>query len=72
MIEFLTKLELKNLTGCVHRRLQVDWLQENGWPYVVTGGKRPRVLVERSVALLRLADAGASTSKWTLDVSKVP
>lgn len=49
----LTEAELAGITGATQTRLQVEWLQANGWVYVLTRSRRP--VVGRLYANLKLA-----------------
>lgn len=51
---FLTANELTELTGYCRPSCQIRWLRQNGWPLVVGGDQRPKVL--RSVLQARLGD----------------
>ena len=50
----LSDAELEQLTGTPQRRLQVDWLQANGWVFFRTRSGQP--VVGRLYANLRLAN----------------
>lgn len=50
----LTDAELAKLTGATQWRLQLDWLQTNGWVFFCTRAGRP--VVGRLYANLRLAN----------------
>ena len=39
--EFLTAEELAEVTGYKHVASQREWLDKNGWPYVVNASGRP-------------------------------
>ena len=54
----LTQAELTKLTGATQSRLQVDWLQANGWVFFLTRAGRP--VVGRLYANLKLADVELS------------
>ena len=51
--EFLTAEELAEVTGYKHVASQREWLDKNGWPYVVNASGRP--IVGRWAARMRLA-----------------
>ncbi|AXI82892.1 DUF4224 domain-containing protein [Xylella taiwanensis] len=51
--EFLTAAELIEVTGYKHIASQREWLDKNGWAYVVNAAGRP--IVGRWFARLRLA-----------------
>jgi hypothetical protein len=69
--EFLTPEELIEVTGYKHTGSQRDWLDKQGWCYVVNGAGRP--IVGRWYARMRLAGVrptatGAETA-WSPDFS---
>lgn len=49
----LSDEELKGLAGSTQSRLQVEWLEANGWVFFLTRGGRP--IVGRLYANLKLA-----------------
>jgi hypothetical protein len=51
--EFLTADELAEVTGYKHVASQREWLDKNGWSYVVNASGRP--IVGRYFARLRLS-----------------
>lgn len=51
--EFLTADELAEVTGYKHTASQHEWLDKNGWAYVVNAAGRP--IVGRWFARMRLA-----------------
>lgn len=51
--EFLTSEELAEVTGYKHIASQREWLDKNGWAYVVNAACRP--IVGRWFARMRLA-----------------
>lgn len=51
--EFLTKEELTEVTGYTHVASQREWLEKNGWFYVLNAANRP--IVGRWFARMRLA-----------------
>lgn len=51
--EFLTADELAEITGYTHVGSQKEWLDKNGWPYVINARGRP--IVGRWFARLHLA-----------------
>lgn len=69
--EFLTPEELAEVTGYKHPGSQKEWLDRNGWAYVVTGAGRP--VVGRWFARMRLAGvqptATGTESAWKPDFS---
>jgi hypothetical protein len=40
---FLTKEELRELTGYVYHCRQIDWLRRHNWRFEVTAQERPKV-----------------------------
>jgi hypothetical protein len=71
--EFLTADELAEVTGRKHVASQRNWLDKNGWAYVVNAAGRP--IVGRWYARMRLAGvqptAGATGTQpaWQPDFS---
>lgn len=66
--EFLTPEELAELSGYSHPARQREWLDANGWKYVLNGSRRP--IVGRHFARLRLAGVqptatGGTSPAWT-------
>ena len=53
--EFLTAEELAEITGYKHPGSQKEWLDANGWKYVMNAARRP--IVGRWFARMRLAAA---------------
>lgn len=51
--EFLQTEELLEITGYKHPSSQKDWLDKNGWRYVVNGSGRP--IVNRWYARMRMS-----------------
>lgn len=50
----LTDVELHGLTGVQQRRLQIEWLKDNGWVFFISRVGRP--VVGRLYANLKLAN----------------
>jgi hypothetical protein len=72
--ETLADEELAVITGYRVPSRQIDWLNMNGWKYVLTGARRP--IVGRLYARLKLAGVNPSATNavaetWTLDLSRV-
>lgn len=69
--EFLTPEELVEITGYKHVASQKEWLDTNGWKYVLNGARRP--IVGRWFARMRLAGINPTASgpapAWTPDFS---
>ena len=66
--------ELVAITGYQRPSLQLDWLNRNGWKYVLTGARRP--VVGRVYARMKLAGVTPSAvnpaaETWTLDLANV-
>lgn len=59
-IEFLTADELAEVTGYKHVASQREWLDKNGWKYVVNASGRP--IVGRWFARMRLAGVQPTTA----------
>ncbi|AKU12508.1 hypothetical protein AzCIB_2615 [Azoarcus sp. CIB] len=58
---FLTKDELRNLTGYQKPSLQKRWLTDRGWPYEENAAGDPKVL--RSIVEKRMGGSTASTHR---------
>jgi hypothetical protein len=56
MIEFLTKEELRNLTGYQVKKLQIKWLSEHNYRFTVNALGEPKVMREYIRQLLCGAD----------------
>ncbi len=72
--ETLAEEELAAITGYQLPSKQIQWLNINGWQYVLTRSRRP--IVGRVYARLKLAGVSPSatnsvTETWTLDLSRV-
>lgn len=72
--EFLTADELIEITGCKMTKGQRDWLDRNGWKYVLNAANRP--IVGRYFARLQLAGLSATQmatapAAWKPDFSKL-
>lgn len=72
--EILAKDEISAITGFKLARSQINWLNQHGWHYELTGTRRP--VVGRVYARLKLAGvkpngANAVAETWTLDLSKI-
>lgn len=69
--EFLQAEELVEVTGYKHVASQKEWLDKNGWKYVVNASGRP--IVSRWYARMRLAGleptASGVQSSWKPDFS---
>ncbi|MDO4683992.1 MAG: DUF4224 domain-containing protein [Lautropia sp.] len=71
--EFLTQEELIEVTGYKHPAGQREWLDVNGWKYVLTGAKRP--VVGRWFARMQMAgiqptaNGGVEPAAWKPDFS---
>lgn len=70
--EFLTTDEVAEFTGYKHISSQKEWLDKNGWAYVVNAAGRP--IVSRIYARMRMAGvtptaAGITAPAWTPDFS---
>ena len=72
--EILAEDEISAITGFKLARSQINWLNQHGWHYELTGARRP--IVGRVYARLKLAGvkpngANAVAETWTLDLSKI-
>ena len=72
--EILAEDEISAITGFKLARSQINWLDQHGWHYELTGTRRP--VVGRVYARLKLAGvkpngANAVAETWTLDLSKI-
>ena len=69
--EFLTADELAEITGRKHTAHQREWLDRNGWTYVVNACGRP--IVGRWYARQKLAGItpAASGQSWKPDFSLI-
>ena len=72
--EILAEDEISAITGFKLARSQINWLNQHGWHYELTGARRP--VVGRVYARLKLAGvkpngANAVAETWTLDLSKI-
>lgn len=72
--EFLTPEELAEVTGYRNSGSQREWLDANGWQYVLNAARRP--VVGRYFARLRLAGvqpaaSGALAPAWTPDFTAI-
>ena len=72
--EILAEDEICAITGFKLARSQINWLNQHGWHYELTGTRRP--VVGRVYARLKLAGvkpngANAVAETWTLDLSKI-
>lgn len=69
--EFLTPEELIEVTGYKHPASQRDWLDRNGWQYVLNAARRP--IVGRWFARQKLSGitptAAGPQPAWTPDFS---
>ncbi len=70
--EFLTADELAELSGYKHPASQREWLDANGWQYVLNAARRP--IVGRHFARMRLSGVqptadGLTAPAWKPDFS---
>jgi len=70
--EFLSPDELFEVSGYKHVASQKEWLDKNGWTYVVNAGGRP--VVSRLYSRMRMAGitptaTGVQVSAWKPDFS---
>lgn len=59
---YLSTAELRELTGCAHRRRQQAWLTAQGWPHAVAETGHIRVLREYWHARMTGAQSTAPTA----------
>jgi len=68
--EFLTPEELTEVTGYKHVPAQRDWLDRNGWFYVVNASGRP--IVGRWFARMRLAGVQPTAAAVVMQTAARP
>jgi len=72
--ETLFEEELTTITGYQLPSRQIQWLNHNGWQYVLTGARRPivgRVYARLKLAGIRPNATNAVAETWTLDLARV-
>ena len=73
--EVLTEEEVNEISGCVRKSDQVDWLTKNGWVFFQNRAGTPKI--GRLYARLRMAGinpvalATPAAGGWQFDASKV-
>jgi len=73
--ETLTEDEISDISGCVRRNDQVNWLKNNGWVFILNHAKVPKV--GRLYARLKLAGINPAAlvapeaTGWKMDVANV-
>ncbi len=73
--ETLSDEEVSEISGCSRKNDQVDWLNKNGWLFILNRAGAPKI--GRLYARLLLAGINPSTlmapaaGGWSLDTSKV-
>lgn len=75
--QFLTNEELQTITGYKLPYKQIEWLQSNGWSFIVNAANHP--IVHRSIMLIKLGvpintvvnKDNLTSRKWKPDYSKV-
>jgi len=73
--ETLTEDEISDISGCVRRNDQVNWLKNNGWVFILNHAKVPKV--GRLYARLKLAGINPTAlvapeaTGWRMDVTNV-
>lgn len=72
--ETLAEEELAAITGYMIPSRQIEWLNKNGWKYVLTRSRRP--VVGRFYARMKLAGVKPSAENvaaeaWSLNLSNV-
>lgn len=68
--EFLTTEELAEVTGYKHVASQCNWLDRNGWFYVVNASGRP--IVGRWFARMRLAGVQPTAAAVVMQAAASP
>ncbi|PHH38751.1 DUF4224 domain-containing protein [Pseudomonas putida] len=72
--ETLAEDELVAITGYQRPSLQLDWLNRNGWKYVLTGSRRPvvgRVYARMKLSGVKPSSENIAAEAWSLDLSRV-
>jgi hypothetical protein len=72
--ETLAEEELAAITGYVIPSRQIEWLDSNGWKYVLTRARRPvvgRVYARMKLAGVKPSAENVATEAWSLDLSRV-
>lgn len=72
--ETLAEEEIAAITGYMIPSRQIEWLNKNGWKYVLTRSRRPvvgRVYARMKLAGLKPTAENVATEAWSLDLSKV-
>jgi hypothetical protein len=72
--ETLAEDELVAITGYQRPSMQLDWLNRNGWKYVLTGSRRPvvgRVYARMKLSGVKPSSENIAAEAWSLDLSRV-
>jgi hypothetical protein len=72
--ETLAEEELAAITGYLIPSRQIEWLDSNGWKYVLTRARRPvvgRVYARMKLASVKPSAENVATEAWSLDLSRV-
>ncbi|MCI3908823.1 DUF4224 domain-containing protein [Pseudomonas viridiflava] len=72
--EVLAEEELALITGYQLATRQIQWLDLNGWQYVLTGARKPvvgRVYARLKLAGVKPTGGNAVAETWSLDLSQV-
>ncbi|MDF3163428.1 DUF4224 domain-containing protein [Pseudomonas proteolytica] len=72
--ETLAEEELAAITGYMIPSRQIDWLNKNGWKYVLTRSRRPvvgRVYARMKLAGVKPSAENVAAEAWSLNLSNV-
>lgn len=72
--ELLTDDEMATITGYLIPSKQIQWLDSNGWQYVLNGARRPvvgRLYARLKLAGLKPSETNSVTETWTFDLTRV-
>lgn len=72
--ETLTEEEIAAITGYMIPSRQIEWLNKNGWKYVLTRSRRPvvgRVYARMKLAGVKPSAENVAAEAWSLNLSNV-
>ncbi|MCM8559841.1 DUF4224 domain-containing protein [Pseudomonas shahriarae] len=72
--ETLAEEELAAITGYMIPSRQIEWLNNNGWKYVLTRSRRPvvgRVYARMKLAGVKPSAENVAAEAWSLNLSNV-
>ncbi|TDR46301.1 uncharacterized protein DUF4224 [Pseudomonas brenneri] len=72
--ETLAEEELAAITGYMIPSRQIEWLNKNGWKYVLTRSRRPvvgRVYARMKLAGVKPSAENVAAEAWSLNLSNV-